>query len=1328
MSRARELAKVGGKNQQVIAGLSSHVGVSTFAADVSMFGDLSVLGDLAVTGDLSYDEVTASNQRITGISTLTFLKATTVNVSAGLTAASAQISDLTSGRVVIAGTGGELQDNSALTFSGGTLSATTFSGNLPTSDLTGTITNAQLAGNIANSKLVNDSVSFGGVSVDLGASDATPAFDLQDATNLPTTSLTGTITNAQLAGSIANSKLTNDSVSFGGVSVDLGSSDATPAFNLADATGLPISTGVAGLANNVATFLATPSSSNLRSVVTDETGSGALVFGTSPTIATPDVTGRATMDDITLSGGVVVGAGLTVSGNLVVNGTTTTINSTTISVDDKHLELGATSSPSDTSANGGGIILKGDSDHTILWQNDNDQWEFSENINLVSGKTFQIADTSVLSATTLGSGVVNSSLTSVGTIASGVWQGTAIANAYLANSTVSFGGISLALGASDATPAFDLSDATDYPTSSLVGTITNAQLAGSIANSKLSNSTVGVVAGNGLSGGGTASLGGSVSLAINVDDSSIQLSSDELSVKSLGITNAMLAGSIVNSKLANNSVSYGGVELALGASDLTPAFNLADATNYPTSSLVGTITNAQLAGSIAASKLAGSIGNSLLSNSSISLGGVSVSLGGSNATPAFDLSDATDYPTSSLVGTITNAQLAGGIAASKLAGSIGNSLLSNSSVSYGGVSLALGASDATPAFDLSDATDYPTSSLVGTITNAQLAGSIAASKLAGGIGNSLLSNSSISLGGVSVSLGGSDATPAFDLSDATNYPTSSLSGTITNAQLAGSIANSKLATSGVSAGAYGSSSAIPIITVNNRGIVTSASTTAIDTTSIADGDTSVTASDAGSSGSTVDVTIDNSIVSSFLGSGFDVTGNITVSGTVDGRDVASDGSKLDGIESGADVTDATNVNAAGAVMNSDTSTAAMSFVTDQDNMSGNSATKVPTQQSVKAYVDTSINNLVNGAPGALDTLNELAAALGDDSDFSTTITSSIATKLPLAGGTMTGNIVMSGSQTVDGRDLSVDGAKLDGIESGATADQSAAEILALIKTVDGSGSGLDADTLDGVSSGSFLRSDTGDTKTSGNLTFNDDVKARFGSGGDLHVYHDGSNSILHNDTGNLKVEIDSSNNSDIQILNNNTTTISNHSFSYSAKFISGGSVELYEAGTKKFETTSSGVSVSGNIAVSGTVDGRDVATDGSKLDGIESGATADQTASEILTLLKTVDGSGSGLDADTLDGISSGNFLRSNTSDTFSGTLTMSGNIIPNANGTRDLGSSSTRWANVYSSDLDLSNEAKGPNSIDGTWGSYLIEEGEEHLYITNRRSGKKFRFLMEEV
>ena len=94
----------------------------------------------------------------------------------------------------------------------------------------GAVDNAMLAGSIANNKLVNDSVSFGGVSVDLGASDATPAFDLSDATNYPTSSLTGTITNAQLAGSIDDSKLntitTADKVSAAAVQVD-GATDGT---------------------------------------------------------------------------------------------------------------------------------------------------------------------------------------------------------------------------------------------------------------------------------------------------------------------------------------------------------------------------------------------------------------------------------------------------------------------------------------------------------------------------------------------------------------------------------------------------------------------------------------------------------------------------------------------------------------------------------------------------------------------------------------------------------------------------------------------------------------------------------------------------------------------------------------------------------------------------------------------------------------------------------------------------------------------------------------------------------------------------------------------
>ena len=180
-----------------------------------------------------------------------------------------------------------------------------------------------------------------------------------------------------------------------------------------------------------------------------------------------------------------------------------------------------------------------------------------------------------------------------------------------------------------------------------------------------------------------------------------------------------LTGVSASTELSTDTTPQLGGDLDLNSNDITGTGNVnitgvITATsfdgNLATTDLTGTITNAQLAGSIANGKLA---------NSSIAIGGVTLNLGDTDATPAFDLSDATNYPTSSLTGTITNAQLAGSIA---------NDKLSNSSVSFGGVSVSLGAADATPAFDLSDATNYPTSSLTGTITNAQLAGSIADGK------------------------------------------------------------------------------------------------------------------------------------------------------------------------------------------------------------------------------------------------------------------------------------------------------------------------------------------------------------------------------------------------------------------------------------------------------------------------------------------------------------------------------------------------------------------------------------------------------------------------
>ena len=71
--------------------------------------------------------------------------------------------------------------------------------------------------------------------------------------------------------------------------------------------------------------------------------------------------------------------------------------------------------------------------------------------------------------------------------------------------------------------------------------------------------------------------------------------------------------------------------------------------------------------------------------------------------------------------------------------------------------------------------------------------------------------------------------------------------------------------------------------------------------------------------------------------------------------------------------------------------------------------------------------------------------------------------------------------------------------------------------------------------------------------------------------------------------------------------------------------------------------------------------------------------------------------------------------------------ITPDTDATRDLGGPSLRWANIYSADLNLSNKGAS-NDVDGTWGSYTIQEGEEDLYLINRRSGKRYKFLLQEV
>jgi hypothetical protein len=250
-----------------------------------------------------------------------------------------------------------------------------------------------------------------------------------------------------------------------------------------------------------------------------------------------------------------------------------------------------------------------------------------------------------------------------------------------------------------------------------------------------------------------------------------------------------------------------------------------------------------------------------------------------------------------------------------------------------------------------------------------------------------------------------------------------------------------------------------------------------------------------------------------------------------------------------------------------------------------------TQISTTAYVDSAISALADSAPAALNTLNELAAALGDDANYAATTTTAIGTKLAKAGGQMTGNITMAGTETVDGRDLSVDGTKLDTIEASATADQTAAQLLTAIKTVDGASSGLNADLLDGYDSTSFLRSDASDS-ASGTINFTNSYNAFGNSTGSVSNSGGWNARVNVAGSGHARIDVQSVSDGIITSLYSHTGqgagrvgTSSNHPL-----IIMSNSGE-----SARFDQ-------SGNLTLGGTVDGRDVAADGTKLDTIATSA------------------------------------------------------------------------------------------------------------------------------
>ena len=213
-----------------------------------------------------------------------------------------------------------------------------------------------------------------------------------------------------------------------------------------------------------------------------------------------------------------------------------------------------------------------------------------------------------------------------------------------------------------------------------------------------------------------------------------------------------------------------------------------------------------------------------------------------------------------------------------------------------------------------------------------------------------------------------------------------------------------------------------------------------------------------------------------------------------------------------------------------------------------------------------------------------------------------------------------------------------------------------------------------------------------NIAFGDSSGAnndrlKFGLGEDLQIWHDGNHSyIFENGTGDLKIE---TNGTAIQLGKSNGEIC--------AKFIPDGAVELYFDNTKRIESTNIGVTVTGAIT----------ATDNIYLGDNKSlriGAGHD--------FIFTHDG--------TNNIINSGNGdLVLQTANNARAVLTSAG-FRPAANNTYDLGTTGERWRNIYTNDLNLSNEG-GVNDVDGTWGNWTIQEGENDLFVINNRNGRKY-------
>ena len=219
-------------------------------------------------------------------------------------------------------------------------------------------------------------------------------------------------------------------------------------------------------------------------------------------------------------------------------------------------------------------------------------------------------------------------------------------------------------------------------------------------------------------------------------------------------------------------------------------------------------------------------------------------------------------------------------------------------------------------------------------------------------------------------------------------------------------------------------------------------------------------------------------------------------------------------------------------------------------------------------------------------------------------------------------------------------------------------------------------------------------KLNGNASA-DNLKLIMGAGEDLQLFHDGSDSFIK-DTGIGALKVCS----DLFRVNNQANTEAQIKAQENAE------VELYYDNSMKVRTTSKGAYINDNFlgvnaaGPSGTPDSRNA----------------------FLALGDSDTGMAQNGDGQLEAWANNQEIMNFDT-----GSVTCYKTFLPSSNNSFDLGTTSNRWRNVYTNDLNLSNQGSS-NDVDGTWGDWTIQEGESDLFLKNNRSGKKFKFNLTEV